>query len=60
MTWASYIVATLFCLLGLACVLSIILGLPGTWIMIGMALITSRSATGIYLPPGNSQTSVGG
>lgn len=39
MDWISYVVATLFTLLGAACVVSIILSLPGAWIMLGIALV---------------------
>ncbi len=37
MTWIAYIVALLFTLLGAACVASIILSLPGAWIMLALA-----------------------
>lgn len=37
MMWAQYLGATLFALFGLACVVVTPIGLPGTWIMIGVA-----------------------
>ena len=37
MMWAHYFGATLFALFGVACVIVTPLGLPGTWIMIGVA-----------------------
>jgi uncharacterized protein YqgC (DUF456 family) len=39
MTWIAYLIASLFTLLGAACVASIILSIPGTWIMLALALI---------------------
>lgn len=39
MTWLAYIIATAFTLLGAACVCSIILSLPGAWIMLGFAFV---------------------
>jgi uncharacterized protein YqgC (DUF456 family) len=39
MPWYAYILATLFTLFGGACVASIILSLPGAWILIAVAFI---------------------
>src|SRR5262245_54686345 len=55
MEWIAYVVATVFCLLGLACVLSIIVSLPGTWIMIGLAALI-EVCDSAYLPPDHAQT----
>jgi uncharacterized protein YqgC (DUF456 family) len=55
MEWITYVVATLFCLLGAVCVLSIVLSLPGTWIMIGLALVIELCDS-LYLPPDHNQT----
>jgi uncharacterized protein len=37
MDWLTYVIATLFTLLGAACVFSIIFSIPGTWIMLVLA-----------------------
>lgn len=55
MEWILYIVAALFCLLGALCVASIVVGLPGGWIMLGLALII-EATDGLYLPPERPQT----
>lgn len=39
MEWIQYLVATLFCLLGIGCLVLVALSLPGTWIMIALAAI---------------------
>ena len=39
MPWYAYILATIFTLFGGACVASIILSLPGAWILIAVAFI---------------------
>ena len=38
MEWIVLLVATLFAVLGLGCLLLVVVGLPGTWIMIGLAV----------------------
>jgi len=38
MEWLAYVVAVLFSLLGLLCLLLVVLGLPGTWLMIVLAV----------------------
>jgi uncharacterized protein len=55
MEWIAYVVAAAFCLLGLLSVASIILSLPGTWIMLGIAVIIEW-ADRFYLPPEHPQT----
>ena len=39
MDWINYVVATLFTLIAFACVCSIIVSLPGAWIMLGIAAL---------------------
>ena len=39
MEWIDYIAATLFTLLGAGCLLGVVIGVPGTWIMIVLAVI---------------------
>lgn len=39
MDWISYLVATLFAIVGFACVCSIILSLPGAWIILALAFV---------------------
>jgi hypothetical protein len=55
MDWLIYLVAGVFCLLGALCVASIIFSLPGTWIMLGMALII-EVCDGLYLSAEKPQT----
>ena len=50
MMWAHYFGATLFALFGVACVIVTPLGLPGTWIMIGVAGATD--AVVMWMWPG--------
>jgi uncharacterized protein YqgC (DUF456 family) len=49
MEWIAITVAVLFTLLGLACLLAVLLSLPGTWILLGLAVIVEL-ADGTYLP----------
>lgn len=39
MDWIAYVVASLFFILGAGCVLLVVLQLPGTWIMLALAVI---------------------
>lgn len=39
LAWIAWPVASLFTVLGLACILLMLLGLPGTWFMIGLAVL---------------------
>src|SRR5678815_1458835 len=55
MEWITYIVAVLFFLLGGLCVVSIIISLPGGWIMLALALIIEWCDR-FYLPPDRTQT----
>ena len=38
MEWIDYLAASIFTLLGAACLLIVVIGMPGTWIMIGLAI----------------------
>lgn len=38
MDWIDYIAATLFTLVGAGCLVTVVIGVPGTWIMIALAL----------------------
>ncbi|HRP62087.1 MAG TPA: DUF456 domain-containing protein, partial [Phycisphaerales bacterium] len=37
--WLHYVVASLFVILGAGCVISMVLSLPGTWIMLAVAIV---------------------
>ncbi len=37
MDWILYVVAAVFCLLGAACLLLVVIQLPGGWVMLGLA-----------------------
>jgi hypothetical protein len=39
MEWIGLLVALLFSLLGLGCLLLVVIGLPGTWVLIGLAVV---------------------
>lgn len=55
MEWLLYVTASLFVIIGAVCVLSILLTLPGSWIMIGLACAIEL-ADGLYLPEGDRAT----
>ena len=55
MEWLVYLVAALFFVLGGLCVVSIILSVPGAWILLALALII-EVCDGLYLPPESAQT----
>ncbi|MCZ6835508.1 MAG: DUF456 domain-containing protein [Planctomycetota bacterium] len=55
MDWILYIVATLFFLIGAGCLLLVVIGLPGGWIMLGVAGLIEW-ADQYYLPEESSQT----
>ncbi len=48
MDWLMYIVASLFTLLGAVCVLLVVLQLPGSWIMLALAVIV-EAIDSLYL-----------
>lgn len=39
MEWIDYLAASIFTLLGAGCLLIVVIGMPGTWIMIALAVI---------------------
>jgi len=55
MSWIPPLVAALLFLLGGACVLAVVVQLPGTWIFLGLALVVEL-ADGLYLPAGERTT----
>jgi len=54
-TWLIFFVALLFAVIGLVCVLSIVVGLPGTWLMIALAVLIELF-DGLWRPEGFTQT----
>jgi uncharacterized protein len=50
MAWLQHVVAAVFALFGAACVGSLLLSLPGTWIMLAAAVIIEL-ADALYLDP---------
>jgi hypothetical protein len=55
MDWLLYLVAALFVLAGAACLALIVVSLPGTWIMLGLATAVELLDR-FYLPPGADAT----
>jgi len=55
MTWIAYGVAALLFVLGAACVLAVVMQLPGGWIFLGFALVVEL-CDGLYLPEGHRTT----
>lgn len=55
MEWLTFVVAAFFSLAGLLCIFAVILGMPGTWIMLGLAL-TIEIVDRWYLPESDRQT----
>jgi len=55
MSWIPPLVAALLFLLGGACVLAVVVQLPGAWIFLGLALVVEL-ADGLYLPVGQRTT----
>jgi uncharacterized protein YqgC (DUF456 family) len=53
--WILFVVAALFFLLGGVCVLTVLLGLPGGWMIVGLAVLIEW-ADALYLPAGEQQT----
>jgi uncharacterized protein YqgC (DUF456 family) len=49
------LVGLLFAVIGVACVISVVFGLPGSWLLILMALLIEVADT-LYLPEGERQT----
>ena len=55
MSWIGYVVATIFTLVGSVCTVIVAVGLPGTWIMLGLALVIEWTDR-FYLELGHRQT----
>ena len=55
MTWIALTVAALLFLLGGACVLAVVVQLPGAWVFLVLALVVEL-ADGLYLPAGEHTT----
>ena len=55
MSWLFLLTALIFVLIGIGCLVLVVFGLPGIWIMIGVAIIIEL-ADGLYLEPDESQT----
>jgi hypothetical protein len=55
MAWIALLVALLFTLLGALCVLGVVVQLPGTWVLLGLALLV-EATDGLYLPEGERRT----
>jgi uncharacterized protein YqgC (DUF456 family) len=55
MEWLLYVIAALFCLIGLGLVVSCLVSVPGGWIMLALALII-EFLDSIYLPAEKAQT----
>ncbi len=55
MEWLTFVVAALFSLAGVLCILAVIIGLPGTWMLLGLALIVEIMDRW-YLPVADRQT----
>jgi len=49
MDWLAYVVAAIFFLVGAGCIVLVVLQLPGTWIMLGLAVLLEW-ADRFYLP----------
>lgn len=46
--WLHYFIITAFALVGMACVFSVVISLPGTWVMLGLAVLIEL-IDGLYL-----------
>ena len=55
MEWLQYVFATLFFVLGGVCVVLVVVQLPGTWAMLGLAALLEYLDR-LYLPVGEQQT----
>jgi uncharacterized protein YqgC (DUF456 family) len=54
-SWVALLVAVMLFLLGGACVLAVMVQLPGIWIFLALALVVEL-CDGLYLPPGERAT----
>lgn len=57
MEWVAYALVVLFALLGLACLLLLVLGLPGTWVMLAIAFAIELADA--FLLPGDAAVTFG-
>ena len=48
MEWGAVLAAVVFAILGLACLLTVPMGLPGVWMLVGLAALLEL-ADGVYL-----------
>ena len=55
MEWLQYVFATLFFVLGGVCVVLVVVQLPGTWALLGLAALLEYLDR-LYLPAGDQQT----
>jgi len=55
MEWLQYVFATLFFVLGGVCVVLVVVQLPGTWALLGLAVLLEYLDR-LYLPDGDQQT----
>lgn len=55
MGWIAIAAAVLFTLLGLGCLLLVVIGLPGTWVLLGLAVVLEL-LTPVLLPAGDTVT----
>lgn len=55
MEWLRYVFATVFFVLGGVCVVMVVIQLPGTWVMLGLAGLLEYLDR-LYLPAGDRQT----
>lgn len=55
MEWIAYLAASLFLVLGAVCVLSLLVQAPGTWMLLGLALLLEWLDR-FYLPAGDRET----
>ena len=57
MDWLAYVLATVFALLGLGCLLLLAVGLPGTWVLLAIAFVIEL--VDVYLLPGSAVVTFG-
>ena len=55
MEWIHYVIAVVFVLLGAGCVALVVVQGPGTWILLGLALVIEL-VDGVYRADGDQQT----
>ena len=55
MVWIGILIAVLFTVIGAVCVVSVLFGLPGVWVILGLAVVIEMTDTW-YLPENEGQT----